>query len=216
MNRYVYAHNNGVNLVDPTGLSPTPLSEFFSRHGGNLLRNFYTGRDEFLRQMLFGNLVGSRIRQDIALQHPDHTVLPGVRLPEGRSKEAKYGLPDLLVVRPPMQRELYEIKPALGDSPNTQLGKYMEGLAQINMPAILGIFPYEGRLDNFPVVGVRIDYGYIGPGKIVYQPSANQVGQAMVAFIMAINLITQMNRYQMSRLAQEVAQQAGLQRGFLF
>jgi hypothetical protein len=121
----------------------------------------------------------------------------------------------LLVYRPPLKPELYEIKPYQGDSPNQQLQIYLKGLEESGVPSMLGTFPYEGILDNFPVLGVRITYEYDGPGKILYQPSINQLGQAMAVFVMGFKLMVDYNKYQISIVAQEYIETLELTKGFI-
>jgi RHS repeat-associated protein len=208
LNKYVYAYNNSITLTDPTGFAPSPLSDFFDKYGGSvILKDFYRGMDKYVRQMIFGSIVGSKIRKDIALNHIDHTVQGEVRVPYGRSEKAKYGKIDMLVYRPPlMQAEIYEIKPYHGDSPEAQLNIYLKGLAEKGIIATRGTYGYMGTLQNTPMLGVKITYEYDGPGAILYTPSLNHLGQALLVYMVGISLMMAYNRLQASSAAKRLVE----------
>jgi hypothetical protein len=156
--------------------------------------------------MVFGTIVGGKIRKDIAINHPTHTVTGPVKVPYGRRKDAEYGYVDMLVYRPPLKAELYEIKPYRGDSANQQLNIYMKGLGEMGIDAMLGTYGYAGVLQNTPVLGIKITYEYDGPGKIVYTPSLNHLGQALLVYAVGISLMMAYNRLQASSAAKRLVE----------
>lgn len=149
---------------------------------------------------------------------PTSDPSPSVRIPiEGAGAKGEGdGRADVIRVLPNGVYEVYEIKPLLGDPASPQLTRYIDGPAQAGITAVRGTYPFAGRLENEPVVGVRINYELGAPGAIYYYPSINEIGEGMVSLITGIYIISQVSQFQISRLAKQVAEQAALQRGFLF
>nr|WP_275994356.1 RHS repeat-associated core domain-containing protein [Argonema antarcticum] len=194
LHKYIYTHNNPVNLTDSSGLTPlTDVVLGFRRVG------LYSFLNPIYAYAQFGGIVHRAIEADILQKNA--RVQTEVTVQGGRI--------DVLY----QPNEIFDIKPLDGVvDPNIQLDRYIRMNPDRNF--VKGTFMFEGRLDNPPpLIGTSLTYYTAEPGVIVYYPFMNKTGLAMIATTL-FSTIAASNQQQVSQIATQVATNLSLTKGF--
>nr|WP_275994511.1 RHS repeat-associated core domain-containing protein [Argonema antarcticum] len=194
LHKYIYAHNNPVNLTDSSGLTPlTDVVLGFRRVG------LYSFLNPIYAYAQFGGIVHRAIEADILQRYSGVQI--EVPVQGGRID---------VIYRP---SQIFDIKPLDGVvDPNIQLDRYIRMNPERNF--VKGTFMFEGRLDNPPpLIGTSLRYYTDEPGVIVYYPFINETGKAMITTTLFL-AIAASNQQQVSQLATQVATNLALTKGF--
>ncbi len=170
LHKYVYTHNDPVNLIDPSGL--TPLSDAISifRKVGLL-----SALDPVYAFAQAGGYVHRAIEADIVEENSGVLV----------EQVVNGGRIDVLE----LPNAIYDIKPLDGVvNPHIQLNRYIR--MNPDRGVYKGTHVFEGRVNDIPLLpGISLSYYTDEPGVITYYPFLNQLGLSMVAAtIIAIKL----------------------------
>ena len=170
LHKYGYAHNNPVNLIDPSGF--TPLYDAISIFRKVGLLSALDPRYAFAQA---GGYIHRAVEAEIVEENPGVLV----------EQVVNGGRIDVLE----LPNAIYDIKPLDGVvNPHIQLDRYIR--MNPDRGFYKGTHVFEGRVNNIPTLpGISLTYYTDEPGVIIYYPFLNQLGLSMVAAtIIAVKL----------------------------
>jgi RHS repeat-associated protein len=166
LHRYLYAHGDPVDLLDPSG--KTPLTDFVL---------LLATKGVSITARAFGILAHQYIQRDIMQRFPGQ-ALTELGIVGGRI--------DVLI----LPNEVYEIKPFGGTvDPERQISRYIDSTGDLfGSPLVRGTFQFERIIDG-PLGLTQINYLTTSPGVIEYTafPSVKLVATA-IAFVLTYNI----------------------------